>query len=174
MENNINSVKKILADPKNFDKIVEIAESFGIAGRYGEGVNKLDEIFEKVFIGDLPPEKVKEEIKRAFGFGDELCEDIAKEMEKEIFSNYKEELNNLYSQGRPVEIEKEAEGEKKSIEGEKAESSASAEKNIQYLEEKNLSSQTDKQPKEPVKEKLDDVSSILAELEKEIKKERKE
>lgn len=160
----LNKSKEILSSKDNFDKLIKIAENFGIVGRYGEGVNKLDEIFEKVFTGNLPPEKVKEEIKNIFGFGDELCEDITKEMEREIFSNYKRELEELYS---GLATKKESAQEKK----EKFSEELQKETFLNKIETE--TKKTSPSPAQAEKtEKIDDVSQILKELEEELEKEK--
>lgn len=96
-------LKEALGERQNFQKICDIAEFFKITGE-GEGIDKLDTIFEKVLKGTLPQFKVAEEIKKKFGFSEELSRDIAKEMEVQIFSNYKEGLDTLYpkTEGEPI------------------------------------------------------------------------
>lgn len=88
-------LKKALGERQNFQKICDIADFFKITGE-GEGIDKLDTIFEKVLNGILPQNKVAEEIEKEFGFSEELSQDIAKEMEVQIFSNYRESLDALY------------------------------------------------------------------------------
>lgn len=167
MINNIetkNKTNKILASPANFDKLIKIAKIFAIEGKYGEGVNNLYKIFEKVFTGNLPPEKVKEEIKKIFGFGNELCEDITKEMEREIFSNYKRELEELYS-GLATK--------KESVQEEKEKFSEELQKETFLNKIETETKKTSPSPAQAEKtEKIDDMSQILKELEEELEKEK--
>ncbi len=99
MENNGKNfpekLKLALSDHENFKKCCQIAEAFGIYGD-GEGADILDNIFEKTTTGNLPLEKVPNEIQEKLKISQEVAERIAKEMDNQIFSNYKEELNNLY------------------------------------------------------------------------------
>jgi hypothetical protein len=174
-------LRKILADPKNFDKLIKIAENYGIQGRYGEGVNRLDEIFEKVFTGNLPPEKVEEEIKMVFGFSDELCKDLAKEMENQIFSNYKAELEKLYKPEGKESLEK-IETEKKEVISEikenpqpQTQETQTQENQLQAQQAKEEKLFETKQNQETVGlQKESEVDSLLKELEKELEKEKQE
>ncbi|MDD5551570.1 MAG: hypothetical protein PHI88_00150 [Candidatus Pacebacteria bacterium] len=98
------NIENALKDRKNFEKVCDIARRFQIKGEGDEGIDKLDTIFEKVLNGSLSQNKVAGEIKKEFGFSEELSRDIAKEMETQIFSNYKEGLDMLYpkTEGEPT------------------------------------------------------------------------
>lgn len=177
-----------LEDPENFNKICEIAEIFKIAGKYSEGINKLDAIFEKVLSGKLAPHNTTEEIEKEFSFGKELSQDIANEMENQIFSNYKNSLEKLYSKKEPIMGGgEEISSEEKKISrlakiGELAKKESSLEKpkeknileeeilkEIQKSEETIESSEikTNKQ-----KEEEGEIDNVLYKLEEELKKEK--
>ena len=106
-------VQAALSDPANFNAVCKIAEDFKIEGRNGEGTEKLDTIFERVFTGKLPFYNVAEEIKKEFGFSEGLSGDITNEMDVKIFSKYKESLKEIYpGSEEKIKIKEEVEKER--------------------------------------------------------------
>lgn len=176
-------LKNALGSSENFDKLCKIAENFGIEGSFGEGANKLDKIFEKTFTGNLTPDNVFEEIKRTFGFSDELSNDIAAEMNSQIFSNYKEGLNELYqkkmptistSTKEPVEEKKPEEKEEPAATTpsltEKEEKLSSLEKEL--LKEAQMPKEDLAEPETVKPGTEDEIDDVLGKLSKELEKEK--
>ena len=160
-----SDIEEGLTDPKNFEKICKMAENFGITG---EGIEVLDGIFERVMKGELDINKISQEIENKFRAKKEIAQKVADSLNSEIFINYKEGLKESYEASKETPS-KEAKEETPPIEPLTGKLSA-LEKEI--LEE--TAGTEEKEPSSKTEEEKDKVDDILANLSKELEKEKEE
>jgi len=97
-------LKEALSDPEISKKISRIGKDLQIAEVKLEDLTK---ICGWVFLGLLPQKKLHKELKNFLALSDEVSKSLAKKIESEVFSEYKEDLENIYKveEKTPEEIE---------------------------------------------------------------------
>jgi len=86
-------LKEALASPEISERVLAIVDRFKIPEEKIEGLAMLSTM---IFLGVLPLPELAKELKEELGIEENISKEIARSLETEVFSNYKNELEKIY------------------------------------------------------------------------------